>query len=76
VARALGGERRPAPVLHGARGRPPVDLEALAGVVSRFSHLGVDIPDLTELEINPLVATATGARALDVRGRIHHEEPS
>ena len=37
------------------------------------SLLGVDpvrAPDFAELEINPLVATATGIRALDVRGRV------
>jgi acetyl coenzyme A synthetase (ADP forming)-like protein len=75
-ARVMLDELRMAPALHGARGRAPVDLDALAGVVSRFSRLAADVPDLAELEINPLLATATGARALDVRGRLDAKEAS
>jgi acetyltransferase len=69
-------ELRLAPALRGARGRPAADLEALAGVVSRFSRLALDLPDLLELEINPLLAGPDGARALDVRGRFQDKEPS
>jgi acetyltransferase len=75
-ARAMLDELRMAPALHGARGRAPVDLDALAGVVSRFSRLAADVPDLAEFEINPLLVTATGARALDVRGRLDAKEAS
>jgi ATP-grasp domain/CoA binding domain len=60
--------------LHGFRGRPAADLDALADTVSRFSHLVSEVPDLRELEINPLLATPAGARALDVRGRLSTEE--
>ncbi|HEX9818421.1 MAG TPA: acetate--CoA ligase family protein [Methylomirabilota bacterium] len=73
-ARAMLDELRMAPALRGARGRTAVDLDALAGVVTRFSHIAHDVPDLAELEINPLLATAAGARALDVRGRIEEKE--
>jgi acetyltransferase len=73
-ARAMLQELRLAPALHGARGRPAADVEALAAVVSRFSRIAGDVPDLVELEINPLLATAAGARALDVRGRIADKE--
>jgi acyl-CoA synthetase (NDP forming) len=69
-ARAMLGELRMAPVLRGIRGRPPVALDALADAISRFSLLVSDVPELGELEINPLVATAAGVRALDVRGRV------
>jgi acetyltransferase len=50
-----------------------VDLDALAGVVSRFSCIALDVPDLAELEINPLLVAPAGARALDVRGRLGAE---
>jgi acetate---CoA ligase (ADP-forming) len=69
-ARTMLAELRMAPALGGIRGRPAIDINALAGTISRFSELVVRIPELAELEINPLVATSTGARALDVRGRI------
>jgi acetyltransferase len=73
-ARAMLGELRMAPALGGFRGRPAADLDALAETVSRFSRLVSDVPGLLELEINPLLATPLGARALDVRGRISGEE--
>ena len=75
-ARAMLEELRMAPALHGARGRAAVDLDALAGAVSRFSRLVAEVPDLMELEINPLLATDKGSRALDVRGRLEPKEPT
>ena len=73
-ARAMLTELRMAPALRGFRGRPAVDLDALADTVSRFSRLVSEVSVLQELEINPLLATPAGARALDVRGRISTEE--
>jgi acetyltransferase len=63
-------ELRMAPALRGARGRPAVDLDALAGTVCRFAALAVAVPALGEFEINPLVAGAEGVQALDARGRL------
>ena len=45
-----------APVLLGARGRSPVDLDALAEVVARVSRLAAAHPELVELELNPVLA--------------------
>ncbi len=75
-AREMLGELRMAPALRGARGRPPVDLDALADAMHRFSRLAAETPGLVELEINPLLAYPTGVAALDVRGRLDHEEES
>ncbi len=58
---------RGAPLLTGVRGRPPVELDALAALVARVSQVAADHPELTELEVNPVVATATGAIGLDAR---------
>jgi acyl-CoA synthetase (NDP forming) len=73
-ARAMLTELRMAPALQGFRGRPAADLDTLTDTVSRFSHLVIEVSDLRELELNPLLATPAGARALDVRGRISTEE--
>jgi hypothetical protein len=54
-------------VLLGARGRPPVDLDALAEVVVRLSCLAAAHPELVELELNPLLAGPAGVLALDAR---------
>ena len=45
----------------------PVDLDALADVVSRVSRLAAAHPELVELELNPVLADARGALALDAR---------
>ena len=58
---------RGAPLLTGARGRQPVDLRAAARAASALSVLAARHPELAEIEINPLLATPTGAIALDAR---------
>jgi acyl-CoA synthetase (NDP forming) len=58
---------RGAPVLLGARGRAPVDLDALADVVARVSCLAAAHPELVELELNPVLAGPAGVLALDAR---------
>jgi acetyltransferase len=69
-ALAMLDELRMAPVLRGVRGEPPVDRAALAEVIVRFARLGVDVPDLAEIELNPLIATPAGAIAVDARARL------
>jgi acetyltransferase len=63
-------ELKMAPLLRGTRGEPPVDREALATIVGRFSQLLVDLPELAEIEINPLTVGPDGAVAVDARARL------
>ncbi|GAB6984973.1 acetate--CoA ligase family protein [Nocardioides pyridinolyticus] len=67
AARSLLLSLHGAPVLLGARGRPPVDLDALAEVVARVSRLAAAHPELAELELNPVLAGPSGVLALDAR---------
>ena len=69
-AATLLDELRIAPLLRGIRGERPVDRPALAGIISRFSQLLVDLPELREIEINPLLASPDGAIAVDARARL------
>ncbi|MBJ7556464.1 acetate--CoA ligase family protein [Marinomonas spartinae] len=47
-------------LLNGFRGEPAVDLEAVADVVATVGQLMSERPEITEIDINPLVAFATG----------------
>ena len=60
---------RTAARLTGFRGRPAVDLEQVARIVAQVSRLVAVVPELAEFEINPLVASTSGACAVDVRMR-------
>jgi len=53
--------------LKGVRGRKPVNLEALEGVLVRFSYIPVELPRIKEIDINPLLASGDGLSALDAR---------
>ena len=61
---------RASPLLSGYRGSRPVDLAALEDVLLRIARLAQDVPELAELDINPLVATAGGVLAVDVKVRL------
>jgi acetyltransferase len=63
-------ELRMAPVLRGVRGEPPVDRAALADTISRFGRLAAELPALSEIEVNPLMAGPAGAIAVDARATL------
>ncbi len=63
-------ELKVAPLLRGTRGEPAVDRHALAGIIGRFSQLLTDLPELAEIEINPLMVGPDGAIAVDARARL------
>ncbi|GAA1706318.1 acetate--CoA ligase family protein [Streptomyces yatensis] len=58
---------RAAEVLRGVRGGPAVDRVALADLIVRVSRLVADFPEITEVDLNPVFATASGVLAADVR---------
>jgi acetate---CoA ligase (ADP-forming) len=61
------GELRGAALLRGSRGRPAVDMHALSEVIYLISHLALSLgPQLSALEINPLLVDAERIEALDV----------
>lgn len=66
-AREMLGEIRAAPLLRGARGRPPMDVEAIVGILMGVSRLMEERPEILELDLNPVLALPEGAVALDAR---------
>ncbi|MEV0584529.1 GNAT family N-acetyltransferase [Nonomuraea sp. NPDC050310] len=64
------GELRCSPLLYGYRGSEPVDVDALADQIVRVSHLLDDLPEIAELDLNPLIVTPHGVAAVDVRIRL------
>ncbi|MFJ7214406.1 acetate--CoA ligase family protein [Amycolatopsis sp. NPDC098790] len=56
-----------AEILKGVRGAEPVDRDALAAVITGLGELVSDFPQLSEVDLNPVLATPHGATAVDVR---------
>jgi acyl-CoA synthetase (NDP forming) len=56
-----------APLLTGARGRPPLDVTAAARATAALSRFAAAHPEVAEVEINPLLVRREGAVALDAR---------
>jgi acetyltransferase len=71
LALRMIGKTRIAKALAGVRGRPPIDLGALAQCLVRFSNLIVDQPRIKEIDINPLLATRERVLALDAHVILH-----
>ena len=61
---------RSSPLLSGYRGSAPVDIRGLEDVVLRVAQLADELPEVAELDLNPVVARPDGVVALDVKVRL------
>jgi acyl-CoA synthetase (NDP forming) len=61
---------RAAPLLLGHRGTAAADLTALQDILMRISRLADDLPQVAELDLNPVIARPDGAHVADMRARI------
>ncbi|ULR55508.1 GNAT family N-acetyltransferase [Streptomyces deccanensis] len=66
---------RCAPLLFGARGSGPVDLERLERLLLGLSRMAADLPQLAEADFNPVLATSAGVSVLDARVRLLPRRP-
>ncbi len=55
------------PLLNGYRGGPQMDVDKLIEVLIRMSYLAADYPEISELDINPLLVSPDMVMALDAR---------
>ena len=69
-ARELVQSLRGAPLLTGYRGSDPVDMGALVDLLVRLGLLARDIPQIRELDLNPVIASDGGVVAVDARVRV------
>ena len=69
-AAALVSAPRAAPLLSGHRGAEPVDSAALTDLLLRVSQLAEDVPELLDLELNPVLVGRTGLEILAARATV------
>jgi len=62
-------------LVKGFRGAPPADIEALVDLLHRLSRLAEDLPEVAELDLNPVIASAAGCVAVDARARARTPPP-
>jgi acetyltransferase len=72
IARAQMRRTRVWRLLQSYRNRPPAAIDDIAQVLVRVAQLAADHAEVAELDINPLLADARGAIALDARIRVAH----
>jgi acyl-CoA synthetase (NDP forming) len=69
-AQELVLEGKTGALMRGYRGKPAADVDAVVDVVHRLSALGEDLPEIAELDLNPLIVGPEGCVAVDARVRV------
>jgi acetyltransferase len=78
LIRRLMEETRVYRLLRGYRNRPPADMAALEKLLLRLSQMVVDIPEIAELDMNPVIVKDGRPMAVDARVVLrpcHHPSP-
>ena len=75
-ADTLIGSVRSAPMVHGHLSDPAADVGALRDLLLRVSRLADDLPEVTELDLYPVIARPGSAVAADARIRVASEVPA
>jgi len=63
------------PLLDGYRGRPKMDVASLRGLVLRLGALAEDLPQVVDVDLNPVVVGPNGADVVDARSRVEQRDP-
>ena len=66
---------RAAPLLDGYRGSPKVDRQALVSILERIAQVAEEVPELTELDLNPILVSPAGALVVDCKARLAPCQP-
>jgi acyl-CoA synthetase (NDP forming) len=64
-------------LLQGYRGHPAADVDAIEELLLRLSRLVEDIPEISEVDLNPILAMppGQGCRIIDARIRLENNAP-
>ncbi|OIN93806.1 MAG: GNAT family N-acetyltransferase [Comamonadaceae bacterium CG1_02_60_18] len=76
LARRLIERSRVAETLDAWRGAPAADLDALEQILLRVSEMVCELPQLREMDINPIIVDESGALAVDARIVVDNAAPS
>jgi acetyltransferase len=76
LASNLIQQTRTAKLLQAHRNLPAVDMDELIHALCRISEMVCELPQIVEMDINPLVADDRGVMALDCRIVVAHRAPS
>jgi acyl-CoA synthetase (NDP forming)/GNAT superfamily N-acetyltransferase len=75
AAGAMVASLRAAPLLDGFRGAPKADRQALVAVLEQVARIAEEVPELVELDLNPIVVSPAGALAIDCKARLAPRPP-
>jgi acyl-CoA synthetase (NDP forming) len=78
TARGMVRQLRAFPILAGVRGEPPADVDALVDTILAVCRLVSDVPEITELDLNPVrvLDSGKGCLVLDARMAVAAEDGS
>jgi len=63
-------------MLRGFRGSKPADIDSLVDIIGRLSCFCLDFPEVTEVDINPVLAYPDGSAAIDIKITLEHKVAS
>ncbi|MCW2798862.1 MAG: family N-acetyltransferase, partial [Aeromicrobium sp.] len=69
-AEAMIRNLRSAPLLYGYRGSEPVDVDGLQDIIVRLAAMKDDLPEISELDLEPVSVNAEGLTALSARAKV------
>ena len=69
-AEAMIRNLRSAPLLYGYRGSEPVDVDVLQDIIMRLAAMKDDLPEIAELDLEPVSVNADGYTALSARAKV------
>lgn len=75
-ARELVHSLRGSPLLFGYRGAAPADVEALEDLLMRVALLADEVPEIVELDLNPVMVSERLVQAVDVKVRVQPYDPT